>query len=148
MKSKLKFIVPIVLVLLGATYQFAFAKGAPAPKHKVDGEVYVLPKDFYVNLADGKFARLGVALVLEAGATAAPAAGGEHGAAEPPEGYGTLPQEPLVRSIVTDVLTDVSARRVASAEGRERLTAKILKRIRSRTDVPAEHVLLTDVAVQ
>ena len=50
MKSKLKFIVPILLVVVGGVYKFVLAKpGAPAPKPKVDGQVYVLPKEFLIN---------------------------------------------------------------------------------------------------
>ena len=72
---------------------------------KVHGEVYVLPKDFLVNLSDGRFGKLNVALVFDHGFTAAPAAGGHGAGTEAPEGYGVLTQEPLVRAIVTDVLT-------------------------------------------
>ena len=57
MKGKLKFIIPIVLLLVvGGVYKFVIAKPAVVPKHKVEGEVYVLPKDFLVNLTDGKTA--------------------------------------------------------------------------------------------
>ena len=66
MKSKLKFIVPILLIVLGGVYKFVLAKpGAPAPKPKVDGQVYVLPKEFLINLDDGRFAKLSVGLVLD-----------------------------------------------------------------------------------
>lgn len=148
MTSKLKFIVPVVLVLLlGGGYKFAFAKSAPAAKPKVDGQVYVLPKDFYVNLQGGRFARLGVALVLSHDAVTATEGHGE-AAAEPPEGYGTLPQEALVRSIVTDVLTDATPGRITKLRSRDRLREKILKRIKRETDVDVEDVVLTDVAVQ
>ena len=68
MKGKLKFIVPLVLLLVvGGVYKFVLAKPAPTPKPKVEGEVYVLPKDFLVNLTDGKFAKLGVGLVFDEG---------------------------------------------------------------------------------
>ena len=148
MKSKLKFILPVVLIaLLAGGYKFAFAKGTPPPKPKVDGQVYVLPKDFYINLRGGRFARLGVALVLAPEAVTAEAAHGE-GSSGPPEGYGTLPQEALVRSIVTDVLTDESAARMARLPVRDKLRRKILKRIKRETDVEADEVVLTDVAVQ
>src|SRR4051812_8275690 len=105
MKSKLKIIVPLVLVILGGAYKFALAKPAPEPKPKVHGEVYVLPKDFLLNLADGRFVRLNLALVIEPGS--AVAEGGGEAAAEPPEGFGTLPQEAVVRDIVTNSLTGV-----------------------------------------
>jgi flagellar basal body-associated protein FliL len=146
MKSKLKFIIPIVLLLLGATYKFVLAKPAAAAKPKVAGEVYVLPKDFLINLTDGKFAKLGVGLVLDPGVTAAPAKGAE--ATAPPDGYGALPQEAVVRDIVTDVVTDESAASLTSRKGRERIKTEILKRLKAHTDVKVHNVLLTDVAVQ
>jgi flagellar FliL protein len=147
-KSKLKFIIPIVLVLLGGAYKFVLAKPAAAEKPKVEGEVYVLPKDFLVNLADGKFAKLGIGLVFDEGFVAAPAGGGHEAGAEPPEGYGVLAQEPVVRDIITDVVTDKSADDLTSRKGREEIKAQILKRLKQQTDVKVHEVLLTDVAVQ
>jgi len=148
MKGKLKFIVPLVLLLVvGGVYKFVLAKPAPTPKPKVEGEVYVLPKDFLVNLTDGKFAKLGVGLVFDEGFVAAPAGAAEEGAA-PPTGYGVLPQEAVVRDIVTDVVTDSSAKDLTSRKGRESIKLRILKRLKAQTDVKVHEVLLTDVAVQ
>jgi flagellar basal body-associated protein FliL len=147
MKSKLKIIIPLTLVLvLGGAYKFVLAKPAPAPAKKVEGEVYVLPKEFLVNLSDGRFAKLGVALVM------APGAHGDAGhgaaAATPPEGYGADPQEALVRDIVTDTVTDASGGELISEKGRQRLKKEILDEIQQKTDVLADDVLFTDVAVQ
>jgi flagellar FliL protein len=148
MKGKLKFIVPLVLlVALGGVYKFVLAKPAAVAKPKVEGEVYVLPKDFLVNLTDGKFAKLGVGLVFDEGFAAAPAGAAEGGAA-PPTGYGVLSQEAVVRDIVTDVVTDASANAMTSRKGREEIKAEILKRLKAQTDVKVHEVLLTDVAVQ
>lgn len=147
MKSKLKIIIPLVLVIAGGAYKFVLAKPAAAKPPKIAGEVYVLPKDFLLNLADGKFAKLGVALVFKEGFAAAPAGGGE-AAAAPPDGYGVLPQEAVVRDIVTDVVTNGSARDLTTRKGREGLKKRILKRIHKQTDVEAADVLLTDIAVQ
>ena len=66
MKKKLMILVPVLLLVLGGAYKFALAKPAPVHK-KIDGEVYVLPKDFLINLKDGRFAKLNVALVLKEG---------------------------------------------------------------------------------
>ena len=149
MKSKLKIILPLTLLILGGTYKFVLAKPAPEPEHKIKGEVYVLPKDFLINLNGGRFAKLGVALVLAEGFSAAPAGGhGEGGGAAPPEGYGTLPQEAVVRAIVTDELTDAPAAKLEGATAREKLQKQILKRIDKQSDVKVEDVLFTDVAVQ
>jgi flagellar FliL protein len=152
MKSKLKIIIPVALLLLGGVYKFALAKPAPVPEKKVHGDVYVLPKDFLLNLKDGRFVKLNVALVLEHGTVAhalAEAASGGHGAApEPPEGFGALPQEALIRHIVTDTLTGTTGAKLISAEGRETLAKKILKKLKKSTDVHPEEVLLTDLTVQ
>ena len=149
MKGKLKFIVPlVVLLVLGGVYKFVLAKPAAVAKPKVEGEVYVLPKDFLINLTDGKFAKLGVGLVFDEGFAAAPAAGAEEGGAAPPTGYGVLAQEAVVRDIVTDVVTDESVSALTSRKGREEIKQEILKRLKAQTDVKAHEVLLTDVAVQ
>jgi flagellar basal body-associated protein FliL len=148
MKSKLKIILPLALIVFGGVYKFALAKPAPAPKHKIAGEVYVLPKSFLLNLSDGKYVSMGVALVLKEGYSAVPAAGGHAAAATPPDGYGSLPQEPVIRSIVTDTVTDASSGQLVSRKGRDALRTRILRRIDKHTDVQASDVLLTDVAVQ
>ena len=148
MKSKLKFILPLALLIFGGTYKFVLAEEPAKPKTKVHGDVYVLGKDFLVNLDSGGFAKLGVAIVVDVGA-AAPAETGGHGAPpKPPEGFGPLAQEALVRDIVTDVLTGVAGRSLTSRRGREKLKAKIVKRVKALTDVPIQEVLFTDVSVQ
>jgi flagellar FliL protein len=148
MKSKIKLIIPLALVFAGAGYKFVLAKPPVGPPPKIAGEVYVLPKDFLLNLADGKFAKLGVGLVFHHGFTSVPAAGGHEAAAAPPEGYGLLPQEAVVRDIVTDAVTNAVAKDLTTRSGREHLKHRILKRILKQTDVKAEEVLLTDIAVQ
>jgi flagellar FliL protein len=147
MKSKLKFIVPILLLVLGGVYKFVLAKpGEPAPKPKVDGQVYVLPKEFLINLSGGRFAKLSVGLVLDH--TQSIVTEGGHEAAKPPEGFGTLPQEAVIRDLVTDALTDGSAESLVSEHGREKLKSRLLLSIKKKTDVKVEEVLFTDVAVQ
>jgi flagellar basal body-associated protein FliL len=149
MMSKLKILLPVLLLVGGGAYKFVLAKPkVKEPVPKVHGEVYVLPKDFLVNLSDGRFGKLNVALVFDHGFTAAPAAGGHGAATEAPEGYGVLNQEPLVRAIVTDVLTDSTADDLTGAEHRNEIEEKIAKRIKKTTDVKVHEVLFTDVAVQ
>jgi flagellar FliL protein len=145
-KSKLKFIIPlVVLLVLGGAYKVVLAKPAKAPKPHVDGTVYVMPKEFLLNLADGHFAKLDVALVLPPDAV--PAAGGE-GAATPPDGYGALPEEAAVRAVITDTVTNASSDDLEKSNKRNALRKKILKRVLAETDVKAKDVLFTDVAVQ
>jgi flagellar basal body-associated protein FliL len=145
--SKIKILLPVLLIAVGGVYKFVLAKPAPAAKAKVAGEVYVLQKDFLVNLKGGHFAKLNVALVLKEGYAAAAAGHGEGGAA-PPTGYGVLPQEAVVRSIVTDTLTDEPTSRLEREKSRRKLQEQILKRIGQESDVKVDDVLFTDVSIQ
>jgi flagellar basal body-associated protein FliL len=145
--SKLKIILPLLLVL-GGVYKFVLAKPAPVHKPKIAGEVYILQKDFLINLKGGRFAKLNAALDLKEGYTPAPAAGGHEAAAAPPTGYGVMPQEAVIRSIITDKLTDTPADRLQREKSRLRIQKSILKTINQTTDVQAEDVLFTDVAIQ
>ena len=147
MKKKLMIVLPVLLLALGGAYKFVLAKPKVAEaKPKVDGSVYILQKEFLVNLHDSRFAKLTVALVLSHEDTST-AAGG-HEAASPPEGYGPMSQEAVVRAVITDDLTDVKADDVIDREGRERLQEKILKDLKKKTDVKVEEVLFPDVTVQ
>ena len=149
MASKLKIVIPVVLLLvLGGVYKFVLAKPAAEAKPKIDGTVYVLPKEFLVNLSEGRFAKLGVGIVLGPDEESIAEAAKDKEAPKPPEGFGPLPQEAVIRDIVTDTLTDRGSRDLIDREGRERLKKRILKAITKRTDVHVEDVLFTDVAVQ
>ena len=145
MKKKLPIIVVLALVVLGGAYKTVLAKPKEkAPEPKVHGEVYVLPKEFLVNLEGGRYAKVQVAMVI------APAEGGAHAAAGavPPEGYGSEPQEAVVRDVITDTLTDASDRDLIDREGREQVKKKILKAIKKHSDVHVEEVLFPDVTIQ
>jgi flagellar basal body-associated protein FliL len=147
-KKKLIIIVVAALVLAGGAYKTVLAKPKEkAPEPKVHGTVYVMPKEFLVNLADGRYAKLQVALVVEA-AEAAGGHGGGHGAPVPPEGYGSEPQEAIVRDLITDELTNAADHELIQREGREKIKKKILKSIKEHTDVHVEEVLFPDVTVQ
>jgi flagellar basal body-associated protein FliL len=147
MKKKLLIIPVVLLVVLGGAYKTVLAKPSKAPKPKVDGTVYVLGKEFLVNLKDGRFAKLTAALVLAHDDTSTAAAGGE-GAAKVPEGYGAMTQEAVVRSIITDDLTNASDSQLIEARKREELQKEILKDLKRKTDVKVEDVLFPDVTVQ
>src|SRR5436309_8530172 len=143
MKGKLKIILPLaLLIVLGGLYKVVLAK--PANEHpKVHGQVYVLPKEFLLNLSGSHFVKLNVGLVLADGSVPDKAAG-----APPPDGFGLLPQEAVVRDVITDTITDASPQQLVSRKGRNALKAKVLKGLRARTDVKVKGVLFTDVAVQ
>lgn len=149
MASKLKIVIPVVLLLaLGGVYKFVIAKPEAAAKPKIAGTVYVLPKEFLVNLSEGRFAKLGVGLVLDPKDHSLAEAAHNKEAPKPPDGFGPLPQEAVIRDIVTDLLTDREAGSLIDREGRERLKARITETIHERTDVHVEDVLFTDMAVQ
>jgi flagellar FliL protein len=145
----MKKILPIVvlLVALGGVYKFVLAKpGAAAPKPKVDGTVYMLQKEFLVNLADGRYAKLTVGLVLKEGDTSSESKAKE--GATPPEGFGTMPEEGVVRDIITNDLTDKKDSDLVDPDGRDKVKAEILKDLKKHTDVGVTDILFTDVTVQ
>lgn len=158
MKSKLKFIIPIlVVVLLGLKMTVLKAAPVKVKPPNVHGEVYVIPTPFLLNIEGGKFAKISVGLIFEEGHGSAPAvaaitpevqAASAAPAPKPPDGYGVLAQEALVRSIVTDVVTGVSAEKLTSSEGREKLGKKIVKRLHKETDTHVHEVFFIDVVVQ
>jgi flagellar FliL protein len=148
MSKKLPIFAVVALVALGGAYKFVLAKPkAAAAKPKVEGTVYVLGKEFMVNLADGRFAKLTVALVLDPKDHSA-AAGGHEAAAKPPEGFGTMAQEAVVRDLITDAITNAHDNELIDRKGRAKLKKDILESIHKHTDVEADDVLFTDVTVQ
>ena len=145
-----KKLVPVIalLAVLGGVYKFVLAKPAKAePKPHVEGTVYMLQKEFLINLADGRFAKMQVGLVLAHDDVSTVAAGGEH-AATPPEGYGSMAQEGIVRDLITAELTDANDKDLIGENGREKLKEKILKSLKKYTDVKVEHILFSDLTVQ
>jgi len=145
-----KKIVPVIalLAVLGGVYKFVLAKPATAePKPHVQGSVYMLQKEFLINLADGRFAKMQIGLVLAHDDTSTVAAGG-HETSTPPEGYGAMGQEGIVRDLITGVLTDATDKDLIGEHGREELKKEILKVLKKKTDVKVEDVLFSDLTVQ
>ena len=144
-KKKLIIILVVILAVGGyAAKTFLLPKPAVA-KAKISGEIYVLPKGFTFNLTDGRYATMTIGLILAAGqsdgATAA-------GATTTPAGIGTLPEEPAIRAIITNIITDDSSQTLLSSSGRTHLQSEILAQIKTTTDVKVTGILFTDVAVQ
>ncbi len=138
----------MLLVAAGLGYKLVLAKPSkPVAKHKIDGSVYVLPKEFLVSLAGGRYVKLGVALELPSAEASAGKEGG-HGASTPPEGYGSLPQEGVVRSLVTGVLTGTDADQLLSRKGREGVKRRILEAIERKSDVEARAIFFPDLTIQ
>jgi flagellar basal body-associated protein FliL len=145
MKGRLKWIgIAVgVLVLAGLAYKMVLAPESES-KQKVEGTVYVMPREFIVNLAEGRYAKLTVALVLAPGQSA----GGGAESAPAAEGLGTLEEEPLVRQIVTDTLTGVPAANLTSRKQRHHFQAEIRRNVDRSTDVDTEGVVFSDLVVQ
>jgi flagellar FliL protein len=150
MKRKLKFILPLLIVLIAAGAYYKMSHKAHAAKLKVTGTIYVLPQDFLINLSDGQFAKLAVALVLAPGqsdgasaASASAASGSSDG-----ETIGTLPEEAVVRAIVTNQLTNDSSTQLLGQSTRAQIEQQILTQIGQQTDVKVTKVLFPDLTVQ
>ena len=141
-RKKLIIIAIGVLVVAGLAYKMVLAPKSES-KEKVEGTVYVMPKEFLLNLAGGRYAKMTVALVLAPGQSAA-------GSSEtpPPEGFGTLEQEPLVRQIVTDTITGVPAADLTSRKDRHHMQVQIRKEVDKTTDVKTKAIVFSDLVVQ
>ena len=138
----------VALVVVGGAYKFVLAKPkAAAKKPNVEGTLYVLQKEFLVNLADSHYAKVSAALVLDPKDHSAAAAGG-HAAPSPPEGYGAMAQEAIIRAIVTDELTGKPAAELEDDKKRDKVRAYIVERIHEETDVHADDILFPDLTVQ
>ena len=61
---------------------------------------------------------------------------------------GTLPEEPLVREIVTNAITNQNGETLVSEQGRKAIKHQILQAIDKQTDVKVEAVLIPDLTVQ
>lgn len=140
-KSKRKLLAIPILVLLvcGVGYKMFLAPKPKAPKMKIEGAVVPLEKEFVVNLDEGHYGKVSVALVVkESGA-------GGHGAAAEEI---VLPQEPVIRAIITDHLTGLTTEDLTDRTRRDTVIDDILESIEKGTDEHVTEVLFTDLAVQ
>ncbi len=138
MKAKLKFIIPIpiVLVVLAAAYMFLLApKKTAAKPPKVDGTLVPLTGDFVINLAGGHYGKLSVAVLMSS---------------PPPVATGAviLPEDAAVRAVITDELTNLDPAALTDRTSRHDLLARLVRALNQRTDEPITKVLFTDLAVQ
>jgi flagellar FliL protein len=134
-------ILPVVLLLVGGV-GYSMATKPPPPKMKIQGTVYAMPASFLLNLQGGRFAKLNVALLLAPGqSTGASASGGG-------EEAGTLPEEAVIRAIITNAITNDSPSALVEEAGRKATAKRILKAIQTQTDVKVQQVLFPDLTVQ
>ena len=144
---KKKILIILLVVLAGGGYEAKAKLMAPkVVKPKLAGEIYILPHQFMCNLQDGHYATFTVALELAPGQSD----GASATAAAPDSSsvVGTLPEEAVIRAIITNMITNDTSSAVVSPSGRTGLEAQILSEIKSKTDVKVDQMFFTDVAVQ
>jgi hypothetical protein len=139
-KVMLAVALPLVLFM-----GYTMTKPKPVMKMKIKGTVYVMPQSFLLNLSDGRYAKLTVGLQLAPGQSDGASA---EAAAPSSEGPGTLPEEPIVREIVTNAVTNESSETLVGSSSRRAIRQKILLTIRKDTDLKVESVLIPDLTVQ
>jgi flagellar basal body-associated protein FliL len=142
--KKLMLALALPILILGVGYKMMQPK--PVNKDKIKGTIYVLPAPFLLNLQDGRFAKLTVALQLAPGQSDGASATASASSGENAEG--TLPEEPLVREIVTNSITNQNGEALISNAGRRAIKHQILQAIDQQTDVKVEAVLIPDLTVQ
>jgi flagellar basal body-associated protein FliL len=143
LKNK-KILIVALPILLFAGYTMTKPKPKPV-KSKISGTIYVMPQTFLLNLSDGRYAKMTVALQLAPGQSdgaSATASSSSEG------GPGTLPEEPVVREIVTNAVTGQNGETLTSSKGRHSIRTEILHEITKQTDVKVEAVLIPDLTVQ
>jgi flagellar basal body-associated protein FliL len=138
MKKKLIIALPVLLLLVGGFMaKKILLKPKPAPPPKIAGELLTLAPEFLINLSDGHYGKLTVALTLEKAPAAAE--GGE---------APKLPQDAAIRADVTDALTGLNSNDLINRTKRHRLQKTLLRSINKTTDEPVKGVMFTDIAVQ
>jgi flagellar FliL protein len=144
--SKKKLLIPVALIVLGLAASHVMAKPPKAAKLKIQGTLYVMPQSFLLNLNEGHYAKLSVALELAPGQSTGAATGASSSGSG--ESAGTLPEEPAIREIVTNAVTGQSGSTLVSGSGRSQIKHQILMEIKRHTDVKVESVLFPEVTVQ
>jgi flagellar basal body-associated protein FliL len=142
--KKIMLALALPVLILGVGY--SMTKPKPVNKDKIKGTIYVMPQTFLVNLSDGRYAKIEVALELAPGQSDGAIAGAGSSGGE--STAGTLPEEPLVREIVTNAVTNQSGERLVSDQGRTAVKRQILRAIEQQTDIKVEAVLFPDLTVQ
>jgi hypothetical protein len=144
LKNK-KVLIGLVVLLIVAFEGYSMTKPKVIVKDKIEGTVYVLPSSFLLNLNDGHFAKLTLGLVLAPGQSSGAAATGS----SPSEGgAGSLPEEAVIRDLVTNLMTNESSTSLSTESGRDHVKREILQAIKQQTDVKVARVLFPDLTVQ
>ena len=150
--SKIKIIAPLLLLARprrAPTSSCSPSRSEPAPKPKIEGTVYILPKEFLLNLEDGRYAKLNVGLVLDPHQATAAEAGGHGAARDPARGLRHASAGGRASATSSPTTSPTTTRDdLVTRKGRDKLKKKLLKSIKKNTDVKVEEILFTDLAVQ
>ncbi len=137
-------IIAVVVIAVGGFAAYSVAKPKKKSHDKINGTVYILPKQFTLNMRGGQYATLTVALLLPPGQSV----GTTSPTDPPPSGFGSLTDEAVIRAIITNDVTDEPTSALLQAGPRAALEHKILDNIRHKTDTEVSSVYFTDLAVQ
>ena len=141
-KKLLLIVLPIAVLLVGGVgYKMVLAKKPVPVKMKIDGTIVPLSTDFVVNLADGHYGKITVALLVTGKVP------GVQGSATSPT-LPDLPETAVIRSIITDQLTGLDTGALIDRARRQALLAGLAKTLRQQTDTQVKDVYFTDIAVQ
>jgi flagellar basal body-associated protein FliL len=144
MKKKILIILPILL-LCGGYVAKAKLMAPKVVKPRIAGEIYILPHQFMCNLQDGHYATFTIALELAPGQSDGATA---ESTVSSSSVVGTLPEEAVIRAIITNLITNQTENALISSSGRTGLVQEILSDIKTETDVKVDQVYFTDLAVQ
>jgi hypothetical protein len=137
-------VIVLVVVLVGGFAAYSVAKPHKAKIEKIKGTIYVLPKQFTLNMRGGQYATLTVALLLPPGQSI----GTTSPTNPPPTGFGSLTDEAPIRAIITNDVTNQPSSALLDSGARKRLEHHILVGIRKQTDTEVSAIYFTDLAVQ
>ena len=144
---KKKLIIGLVLVLaIGGYVAKTMLLKPKVVIPKINGTIYVLPHQFTLNMADGRYATLTAALLLAPGQSDGSTAASSAPASDAV--VGTLPEEAAIRDIITNIVTAQPGSSSPAPAGASTSRPRSSRRSRSRTDDKISGVLFTDVAVQ
>jgi flagellar basal body-associated protein FliL len=140
-KKKLIIAIPVLLlVVTGGAYETVLKPKPKVVVPKVNGTLVALSDPFTLNLAGGHYGRVSVSLLV----TTAPAP--TTGSSGTPSIV--LPENDMVRAIITNDLTGIDSSRLIDRGSREELESQILRDLKKSTDEPVTKVLFTDLAVE
>ncbi|MBV8259167.1 MAG: flagellar basal body-associated FliL family protein [Actinobacteria bacterium] len=141
LKSKKGMILVLVLLVgVAGAYKTVLKPKKKGVVPRLPGTLLNFSQPFVLNLADGRYAKVSVSVLLE----------NVNAKSLTPDSNGNIPvpQEPAMRAVVTDMLTGAPASELIDPAPRRSLVQRLLKAMRASTDNVIDKVFLTDITVQ